>query len=148
MKAQSKIGIRNWLFLLGIGIVLLASIAGAISNSNYTDTVYRVLHSHQPIRKIELRIITGEDSNFDRTILDRIALLKFGAALRGGEKITRDVPGMHTAYIDMDIFKDRKINISLLKSVDSGWIIAAGKDWYKNDSLVQLLTPYLSPNAH
>jgi len=148
MKVQSKIGVRGWLFLGLIGIVLVSSVAGAICNTQYTDVVYRALRNQQSIRKIVLRVSTAQDSDFDATILDTALLLKFNAVLRGGEKIAFDTPRMHSMSINIDIYKDRKVNIRALKTTRSGWVVAEGADWYRNDSLIQLLTPYLSANAH
>ena len=148
MKTQAKEMFRGRFFVFGTLAILLGIMVAYIVDSNNTDNIYRLLHNRRPINKIELKISIGGDSGFDRTILDTMALRKFGTALQGGEKITFDAPRMHSISIRMDIYKDQKIYLFILKSMQSGWVIAAGKDWYRNDSLIQLLTPYLSSNAH
>jgi hypothetical protein len=133
---------------MGIAIVLLVSVLAAISNSNYTSSTYHILHDLRPVHKIELEITTKEDSPFKKVIWDSSALSQFDAALARGQLIMPDAPTLHTVAINMAIYKDRKVNISVLKSVHSGWIVAAGDNWYRNDSLVHLLAPYLPSGAN
>ncbi|HVU95357.1 MAG TPA: hypothetical protein VHE34_09040 [Puia sp.] len=37
--------------------------------------------------------------------------------------------------------------IALLKTTGGGWVAGEGNNWYRNDSLMELLRPYLPADA-
>jgi hypothetical protein len=136
----------SWLFPIGTVILILFFISINLFESRYTDTVYRVLHSPEVISRIDMRIIAAADSAISRdtVIVDREVLQKFNKALAGGKHVSLNSTRMHSVFIDMHVYKNKKVNISVLKMINSGWVIGVGDDYYRNDSLVNLLTPYLS----
>jgi len=136
--------LRGIIFLVGSAIIVIAIVIGLVQGSVESDTMYRALLNHTPIKIIELNITRGATNSGTRQItLENDTICKeIAATFRYLSEFTPERTRDHTVFIKMSIFKGRKLDLALLKTTYSGWAINLVDKWYKDDSLIFALNKF------
>jgi hypothetical protein len=130
--------------VLGFGFAILLSIL-IVFNRLSSDRTIEIIHDGKKINRIVMRVQAARDSE-DVTIVDSSELDRFNRMLKMSREVPAGAARLHTSFIDVDVYKDKKVNISILNTDQSGWVVIAGGNWYKSDSLVDVLRKYI-PNT-
>jgi hypothetical protein len=139
---KQRISTLIWLSLFGVAV--LAIIIGEISGSIQGDAIYRVLQNHSRVTRIEMQIISGNRSLDGKDIIlqNDTILEKINQTFKYFKEFSPDRENIHSTLIRTYIYKGEKINIQLVNTAYSGWVIQIMENQYKNDSLIRVLRQY------
>jgi hypothetical protein len=136
--------VGSYIFPIWIGLLGLTILVAIITDSLASDSMYRASQSHSKVTRIEMKIIDPSTESGRRVVLQGDTVCeKVNQALKYFSTISVEGQRDHSIFIDMDIYKDKKVNINILKTSRSGWVMSIGSDWYKNDSLIRVLKQYV-----
>jgi hypothetical protein len=140
-----KQDLRNRIFAFGFLILMMLVVIGFILNSVYSEDIVRTLHNSFRIVKIEMKYNSFRDNEPSKQVIiqDTDLLKNINEAFRNSREVGPKDTRMIKSSIDMQIYKNKKVRISLLNSNVDGWVIYMGGSWYKSDTLMKLLTAYI-----
>jgi len=138
MKIRSR---KGFFILVGIFVVIYFS-TWAYQEID-AERTYKGITDGERIDSIKMYIESDQSPNKTMLIVNDSELNNINRTFQYLQEFTPRSPKMHSVYIDIYIYKKKKLNIQLLKTTYSGWAISLYDTWYRNDSLMMVLNRYL-----
>ena len=134
---------QGYFLLIGFGFLGLAILAGIIMNSIDSANTYRALQNRSKITRVEMKIMDTSAESARNVVLQNDSVCdKVNQSLKYFNEITMEGLRDHSAFVLMDIYKGKRVNIELVRTRSRGWVIDMSGTLYKNDSLIRVLEEY------